>query len=67
MKVKLYQETNGGEVVEKIGSLIYNIPASKQEHAQKIEGEFNALVGKYNFIRVSLKGLRLKINWSLAT
>lgn len=36
MKVKLYQETHGGEAVEKIGSLIYNIPSNKQEHAQRI-------------------------------
>jgi hypothetical protein len=66
MKSKLYLQSYGGEIVEKENSIIYHLPAGKEEWGTKIENECNNLVKKYNCFKITCKGTKVKVTWNLA-
>lgn len=46
--------------------MIYFLPEGKQEIASKIEIECKKLVAIFGFVKVSRKGIRVKLSWNLS-
>lgn len=66
MKVKLYKDNIGGEIVEKNSSISYYLPMDKEDIAEKIYNDYKLIASKYSFLRIIKKGRKVKVSWSLA-
>lgn len=53
-------------MVCKESSIVYTLPEEKEDFAAKVEAECRKVASKFDFVKVSRKGVRVKVSWSLS-
>lgn len=64
MKGKFYNEIHGAEILEKDSSIVYTL--REESFAERVEKECVNLLKSNDYFKVSRRGNKVRIGWSLA-